>query len=216
MNSLIQITKNTINGAEVNSVDARELHTKLEVKKAFTTWIDTALSNTYAEEGKDYLKLKSSLEGSGYQIDYILSTEIAKHIAMMSKVPKSKEVRDYFIKFEEQGKVLIQQQSQEIQLLQGMLNTISKMDSRVTELEQTRRLENWQEKELLDLKNKKVYELAEKHDFKNDESMIKKLHNRAWKAFKNRFNIPRYNELPCLKFEDGKAFISKLTVGDVL
>ena len=75
MNDLIKITKNTINGAEINSVNARQLHTILEVKKAFTTWIETALNNTYAEEGKDYLKLKTSLEGSGYQTDYILSTE---------------------------------------------------------------------------------------------------------------------------------------------
>ena len=134
MNGLIQITKNTINGAEINSVNARQLHTILEVKKAFTTWIETALNNTYAEEGKDYLKLKTSLEGSGYQTDYILSTEIAKHIAMMSKVPKSKEIRDYFIQIEkefyQQNRVLTTSE-QIILLAQGH----QEVEQRLTQIE---------------------------------------------------------------------------------
>ena len=216
MNSLIQITKNTINGVEINSINARELHNSLEVKKAFTTWISTALENAGAIENEDFTKLKYSLEGSGYQYDYILTLDMAKHIAMMSKVKKSKEVRDYFIDFEKKGKVLIQQQSQEIQLLQGMLNTITKMDNRVTELEQTRRLENWQELALHDLKNKKVYAIAQKHDLINDKEMIRKLHSRVWKCLKKRFNIPRYNELPSLKFNDGIEFINNLTFSDLL
>lgn len=71
MNSLIQITKNTINGIDINSINARELHNILEVKKAFTTWINTALENAGAIENEDFTKLKYSLEGSGYQYDYI-------------------------------------------------------------------------------------------------------------------------------------------------
>lgn len=216
MNSLIQITKNTINGIEINSINARELHNILEVKKAFTTWINTALENAGAIENEDFTKLKYSLEGSGYQYDYILTLDMAKHIAMMSKVKKSKEVRDYFIDFEKKGKVLIQQQSQEIQLLQGMLNTISKMDNRVTELEQTRRLENWQERHLIDCKNKKVYSLADKHGFIDDKSMIKKMHSKVWSNFKKRFNLPRYNELPSIKYNDGYNYINNLSLSDLI
>lgn len=76
MNSLIQITKNTINGIEINCINARELHNILEVKKAFTTWINTALENAGAIENEDFTKLKCSLEGSGYQYDYILTLDI--------------------------------------------------------------------------------------------------------------------------------------------
>lgn len=216
MNSIIQITKNTINGVEINSINARELHSSLEVKKAFTTWINTALENAGAIENEDFTKLKCSLEGSGYQYDYILTLDMAKHIAMMSKVKKSKEVRDYFIDFEKKGKVLIQQQSQEIQLLQGMLNTITKMDNRVTELEQTRRLENWQELNLIDTKNKKVYSIANKHDLINDKAMIRKLHSRVWKSLKKRFNVPRYNEIPSIYFNEAKATINNLSLSDLL
>ena len=216
MNSLIQITKNMINGVEINSINARELHNILEVKKAFTTWINTALENAGAIENEDFTKLKYSLEGSGYQYDYILTLDMAKHIAMMSKVKKSKEVRDYFIDFEKKGKVLIQQQSQEIQLLQGMLNTITKMDNRVTELEQTRRLENWQELNLIDTKNKKVYSIVNKHDLINDKAMIRKLHSRVWKCLKKSFNVPRYNEIPSIYFNEAKACINNLSLSDLV
>lgn len=216
MNSLIQITKNIINGVEINSINARELHSSLEVKKAFTTWITTALDNAGAIENEDFIKLKSSLEGSGYQIDYILTTDISKHISMMSKVPKSKEIRDYFITFEKEGKEIIKSQSLQIQLMQEAINQLSIMDNRVTTLESTRRLENWQELSLHDLKNKKVYAIAQKHDLINDKEMIRKLHSRVWKCLKKRFNIPRYNELPSLKFNDGIEFINSLTFSDLV
>ena len=102
MNNMIKITQTQINGSDVNSVNARELHQILEIKKAFTTWINTSLENAGAIEGEDFLKLKSSLEGSGYKFDYIITTDISKHISMMSKVPKAKNVRDYFIKCEKE------------------------------------------------------------------------------------------------------------------
>lgn len=108
---------------------------------------------------------------------------------------------------------LIIQSAQEMQKIK---ETQSLQENRILTLEQSKRLENWQEKELQDIKNKKVYELIEKHGFGDDKSMISKVHSRIWKAFKIRFNIPRYNELPCLKFEDGKAFIERLTLGAIL
>ena len=123
---------------------------------------------------------------------------------------------DGFNALEKEVRTLQNPQTNQIQFLQGMLDAIGTMDSRVTTLEQNRRLENWQEKELLDLKNKKVYELCKKHDFENDEAMIKKLHSRVWNAFKKHFKIPRYNELPCLKFEDGKQFINNIKLSDIL
>lgn len=125
MNDLIKIEKTQINGAEVNSVNARELHEALEVKKAFTTWISTSLDSAGAIEGEDYIKLKSSLVGSGYQIDYIITTDMSKHISMMSKVPKAKQVRDYFIEVEKQANkpMTIEQLLQENMKVIGLLQT---------------------------------------------------------------------------------------------
>ena len=83
MNKLINIKQANIDGTPTNAVDARELHDTLGVKKAFTTWIKTNLESIGAEEHKDYMKLKTSLEGSGYKKVFIITTDIAKHISMM-------------------------------------------------------------------------------------------------------------------------------------
>lgn len=215
MDSLIQITKNTINGAEINSVNAREIHKYLEVKTKFADWIKRAIDKYDFIENQDYAILKNG-NGNNAYIDYIVALDMAKELAMLENNPKGKETRKYFIEFEKQGKALINQQSQEIQLLQGMLNTISKMDNRVTELEQTRRLENWQELALIEAKNKKVYSIVEKHDLSNDKEMIRKLHSRVWKCLKKRFNVPRYNEIPAIYFNEAKTTISNLSFKDLL
>ena len=212
MDSLIQITKNTINGAEViNSVNAREIHNYLGVKTRFNDWINRAIEKYDFIENIDY-----SILSNGNSKDFVVTLDMAKELAMLENNPKGKETRKYFIEFEKQGKALINQQSQEIQLLQGMLNTISKMDNRVTELEQTRRLENWQELALIEAKNKKVYSIAEKHDLSNDKEMIRKLHSRVWKCLKKRFNVPRYNEIPAIYFNQAKTTINNLSFKDLL
>ena len=215
MDTLIQISKNTINGAETNSVNAREIHKYLEVKTKFADWIKRAIEKYDFIENQDYAILKNG-NGNNAYIDYIVVLDMAKELAMLENNPKGKETRKYFIEFEKQGKSLINQQSHEIQLLQGMLNTISKMDNRVTELEQTRRLENWQELALIEAKNKKVYSIAEKHDLSNDKEMIRKLHSRVWKCLKKRFNVPRYNEIPAIYFNQAKTTISNLSFKDLL
>ena len=214
MDSLIQITKNTINGAEINSVNAREIYDYLGLAKGqFSRWIKTAIEKYDFIQNEDFLSIDTDVEGAK---DYIVTLDMAKELCMVSNTEKGKEARKYFIEFEKQGKTLINQQSQEIRLLQGMLNTISKMDNRVTELEQTRRLENWQELALIEAKNKKVYSIAEKHDLSNDKEMIRKLHSRVWKCLKKRFNVPRYNEIPAIYFNQAKTTINNLSFKDLL
>jgi phage anti-repressor protein len=215
----IQVNKTTIGNDEVNSVSARELHSTLEVKKAFTTWITAALETMGSIQGEDYLKLKTSLSGSGYQWDYIITLDLAKHIAMMSKVPKGKEIREYFIKVEKQHQEKSITELADLQHnIKSLLVYTDKMgevvtdhDKRLTNLENNRRLENWMEKNISDAKMKRVYELAN-----GDEKLAKKLHSRIWRAFKNRFHIPRYNELPVGHYEDGLMWLNNVQLHEVV
>ncbi len=209
--TFIKIEKSIFDGISINSVNAREIHEYLGVKTRFNDWINRAIEKYDFIENIDY-----SILSNGNSKDFVVTLDMAKELAMLENNPKGKEIRKYFIYFEQKAKEVIANQSSEIQLLQGMLNTLSKMDTRVSQLESSKRLENWQEKELHDLKNKKVYELAKKHDLSNDNEMIRKLHSRVWKAVKNRFNLPRYNELPILKFDEAKALINSLTLGDLV
>ncbi len=65
---------------------------------------------------------------------------------------------------------------------------------------------NLQQNELKRMKNGKVEEL----DYNNKEA-----HRKIWSLFKQHFHLPRYNELPQSKFEDGKNFILSLSFRDV-
>lgn len=107
-------------------IDGRVLHKQMKVEKAFTTWIKNNLENIDAEENIDYIQkwiddkgvsFKGSLEntsvtdltGQGYKMQYLLTIECAKEIAMitgstprMNKETKeiSKITRKYFIAIE--------------------------------------------------------------------------------------------------------------------
>lgn len=214
MNFFIQITKNTINGAEINSVNAREIHEFLKVRTRFNDWINRAIEKYDFIENIDY----SILSNERYvnQKDFIVTIDMAKELSMLENNPKGKEARKYFIDFERKATNVIQSQSSQIQLLQETLNQIAIADKRITKIESNFRIENWQQKRLEEVKNQKVYELVEKHDLKNDVAMIKKLHSRVWKCLKNRFNIPRYNELPICEFDNGVSYIKKLTLADLI
>jgi len=85
------------------------------------------------------------------------------------------------------------------------------VDERLKKLEATKRLENWQERALQDAKNKKVYEIA-----KDDKELASKLHRKVWSLFKKEFHLPRYNELPAIKYEDGVRYIESLTLADMV
>lgn len=55
MNELIIIRPMLINGAEVNSVNARDLHRVLESKRQFADWIKTRIDEVDAIENIDYI-----------------------------------------------------------------------------------------------------------------------------------------------------------------
>lgn len=104
MQQLIEFHKVSIDGKSYQqTVDARALHAKLEVGKDFSSWIKAQIQRTRLVEFKDYLKLtqKGELSTTGQTvIDYFLSVEASKHIAMMSGTDKGFEVRDYFLECE--------------------------------------------------------------------------------------------------------------------
>ena len=215
MNDLLQISTSIIGTEKINSVNAREIHQYLNVKTRFNDWIKRAIEKYDFLENVDYSKMSRVIK-VGDAIDYIVSLDMAKELSMLENNEKGKETRKFFINFEKQARNVITSQSNEIALMKQMINTLELTDQRVTKIESNFRIENWQQKKLEDIKNKKVYEIAEKHDLKNDVVMIKKLHSRVWKCLKNRFSIPRYNELPICEFENGISYIQKLTLSDLI
>ena len=76
-----------IHGAVASAVNARDLHAFLEVKKDFSDWIKKQIERARLLEGRDYIIFPQKGENTGRgrsSLEYHLTIEAAKHIAMMS------------------------------------------------------------------------------------------------------------------------------------
>ena len=105
MNEIITITKTTINEEEVNAVNARELWQKLESKQRFADWIKDRLEGF--TKGQDYVfhKITKNLPRGGRpEVDYIISLDVAKHIAMLERNEQGRKIRQYFIEVEKNAR----------------------------------------------------------------------------------------------------------------
>lgn len=84
------------------AVSARELHKALKVKTRFSLWVTQNFK--FLKENYGFTSVVTTTVVNNGAVrhldDYALTTEAAKHIAMMSGTKKGFEVRDYFIKIE--------------------------------------------------------------------------------------------------------------------
>lgn len=107
MKELIKIEQTDIGGAEVNSVNGRDLHKALEVNKKYPDWIKNQIESLKLEEYLDYIfaspKREAKGRGGHNAIEYLFTVDIAKHISLASRTAKGKEVRAYFIAVEKEA-----------------------------------------------------------------------------------------------------------------
>lgn len=81
-------------------VDARELHSALGVSSRFNDWIASKIEKYGFEEGQDFYSENSKSTGGRPGVEYALSLDMAKELAMVENNEKGKEVRRYFIEIE--------------------------------------------------------------------------------------------------------------------
>ena len=100
MNELILVNVDT------HTVSARELHKKVGSTERFSSWFERQLQFGFVEN-EDYTTVKVLTEvqnNGGTQerelIDHNLSVDMAKHICMVQRTEKAKEVRQYLIDLE--------------------------------------------------------------------------------------------------------------------
>lgn len=140
--NLVPVFESTINNDLIQTVNARELHTFLGSKQNFTRWMKDRITNYNFTENIDYIILQDSskmihesdgqngqaLESTTYEvpkfgqqgrIDYHISLDMAKEIAMVERNDKGKEARKYFIECEKQ--LLLNHNNNQTQLMIGSL-----------------------------------------------------------------------------------------------
>ncbi|UOO93417.1 antA/AntB antirepressor family protein [Vitreoscilla stercoraria] len=99
---LVPVFQGTLNGIDESLVDARTLHKILQVGKVFAAWIKARISEYGFVENEDFKTIFQTRKighGRG-KIDYHLSLDMAKELAMIEKSDIGRMVRRYFIQCE--------------------------------------------------------------------------------------------------------------------
>jgi len=111
MNSLITVSNNKeINGKNNPTINARDLHKFLESKQNFADWIKNRIKQYGFVENQDFVTIHNSMKreiGGTIKIEYHITLNMAKELAMVERNEQGKKARQYFIKTEE----LLQNQS---------------------------------------------------------------------------------------------------------
>ena len=83
-------------------VSARDLHKALEIGTLFRQWFPRMCEYGFCE-GTDYDKVYQKCDGSRtgqMEVDYLISTDMAKHICMIQRTKKGMMYRQYFLEME--------------------------------------------------------------------------------------------------------------------
>lgn len=84
-------------------VDARQLHEFMKIGRDFSNWIKFRIEEYSFKEGSDFVKFDSpnlsisKRGGDRRSIDYHLTLDMAKELAMIERNPQGRQIRQYFI-----------------------------------------------------------------------------------------------------------------------
>ena len=226
MQNIIQIQPNTIGAEEVNSVNARDIHTYLEVKTRFNDWIQRAIKKYDFVEGEDYLVLKNEYELKGQKRvskEYIVTLDMAKELSMLENNKKGKETRKYFIQMEKEAvaqlqtpndtnavmieMMKMQQQFMEVQLKQTdaileLAQSMKQTPQLAPQTQQVQYLDSRDRKKLRDAIQEKAKEVA--RDLGVSVSTISPS---IWIELKRFFDVDDYQDILKSQVKDVMHFV---------
>ncbi|MDO4694975.1 MAG: antA/AntB antirepressor family protein [Eikenella sp.] len=100
--SFVTVFSGNLNAHTELLCDARELHQVLQVGRDFSNWIKGRIAEYGFEENQDFVAISQKREighGRG-KIDYHLTLDTAKELAMVEKTEVGRQIRRYFIECE--------------------------------------------------------------------------------------------------------------------
>ena len=85
---LIKISETEINGIKVQTVNARDLHSFLESKQDFSTWIKNRIEKYDFIENQDFIVFHKKMEnpqGGRPMLEYAITLDMAKELSMVER-----------------------------------------------------------------------------------------------------------------------------------
>lgn len=143
MNELIRIETRELAGSAVPTCNARDLWQFVESRQEFAHWIKSRIEKYGFTEGEDYVidKFINNPAGGRPTLDYHLTIETAKELAMVENNARGREVRRYFIECERRARAAAGDPLQVLSdpaAMRGLLLTYTEkvlaLESRVGEL----------------------------------------------------------------------------------
>lgn len=150
-----------------------------------------------------------STDGKSYETT-IYNEKGIYEIARKSGQPKADEFYDWvydLLSKLRKGEVRVEQPKSNLEALKLTVQELTNQDKRITNLEDNMRIDSSQEFHLNRLGKKKVLQSLGGYKSPAYEEMSSKVFARFWRDFKQHFVIPRYSDLPKIKFDEGVAFI---------
>lgn len=152
-NANVELIKVTTNEQGQKLVSGRELHEVLEIGTRFNDWIKRMVGYGFIEN-EDYTLLTQKRVTNNpknpytEEIDYILTLEMAKHIAMVQRTEIGMKVRNYFIECEKVAQNPYANLSPELKAIFAIDNKQQELerqqkviDQRLTNIEENAKLE---------------------------------------------------------------------------
>lgn len=211
MNNLINIKSN---GEGKQLVSARELYLGLGLNKSnWSRWYPVNIEKSeFFKENADWVGVRHYDEGNE-TMDFVITLDFAKHIAMMARTSKSHEYRNYFIKCEEKAKNQkqlspMEQLRLQYQVIEQHEEKLTNIESKIEKLENTMTIDYAQQEELNSLAKKVVVQALGGYGTPAYKELNKKAFSAIWKDYKRVMQVNSYKNTAVKKLEKGRALLN--------
>ncbi|XZM32317.1 ORF6C domain-containing protein [Clostridium perfringens] len=227
MNNLINVQVNE-QGKQI--VSAKNLYLGLGLNKSqWSRWYKANIENNdFFEENVDWAGVRHDVEGNE-TMDFAITLEFAKHIAMMAKTEKSHEYRNYFIECEKQlssGQTTKQLSAREKLELHYQFSeeNAKRIDSLEQELEDTKNdfKEFQQDLPLIGAEPEELQKVVRRVGTSalgghgspayKDKSLSAKVYKNVWKFVKEQFNVNTYKAIKRKHLSKAKEIAENYTL----
>lgn len=117
--------------AQTKAVNARDLWEVLEVSTRFNDWIKKRLEECQAQESVDFVATQKKVDNiiEKFQpVDFILSLDTAKHIAMLERTNIGRKVRQHFIDIEKRSQTRPATNNPQLAALRDLIDNLVALD----------------------------------------------------------------------------------------
>lgn len=227
MNEVIEFY---INEENEQSVSARDLHKALEVKTRFNEWF-TSNSKRFEQQVDFSYAVTTAHVGKGAVRevdDYLMSIDMAKHIALMSGTDKGAEIRNYFIAAEKKLKQVMAQPIQpmtpmemmetQFAILKEVKAENAELKTEFVELKESFGLPNVYAKRFTKSRNRRVIDVMGGYHGQayNNKKVRGAVYKEMANIIKGHFMVDEYASIPLSRFDEAIQMVEAWTPSEVL